>query len=131
MISTVNKAAVGLLILAFFPAIAFADDDAERARIAAEMEKYRFQTVTTKEGFKFSIPSDMPIETRNGIVAPIPFEEYLYFKFRKIEERMGDVEKRIGEMEKKILAKFDELEKRLDATLNAAINNTNTQPRVP
>jgi len=77
--------------------------------MAEEMKKYRFETVTTKEGFKFSIPSDMPIERKDGLVTPIPFEEYLYIKFKMIEERIGKMEKRLDTMEEKLLTKIEEV----------------------
>ena len=88
--------------------------------MAEEVKKYRFEKVTTKEGFNFSIPSDMPIDRKDGIVSPIPFEEYLYIKFKQIEQRIAELEKRIGKFEtklddsqKKILSRLDELEEHL------------------
>ena len=91
-------------------------------KMAEEVKKYRFETVTTKEGLKFSIPSDMPIDRKDGLVTPIPFDEYLYIKFKQIEERIASVEKRIDKFEKrtdvfekKILDRLDVMEKNLTA----------------
>ena len=110
MISTALRPVLVLVVLSTLSAASASGyDDAEAEKMAEEIKNYRFETVTTKEGLKFSIPSDMPIERKNGLVVPIPFEEYLYFKFKKIEERMTALEKQIDEMEKKILSRFDEL----------------------
>src|SRR6185503_2251206 len=100
MISTASKRIFPLAFAALLVAAgsARAYDEAEAAKLAEEIKKYRFETVTTKEGLKFSVPSDMPIETKDGIVAPVPFEEYLYFKFRKMEERMTVLENRLTDM---------------------------------
>ena len=95
----------GFLMLPFRTAsgkLAFAYDAEEAKKVADEMKEYGFQDVTTKEGLKFRIPSDMPIETRGGIVAPVPFEEYLYLKFKKIEERVTEVDKKLAEIDKKL-----------------------------
>ncbi len=84
-------------------------DETETTKMTEEMKKYRFETVTTKEGFRFSIPSDMPIERKDGLVTPIPFDEYLYIKFKMLEERIGKMEKHLDDMEKNILSKLAEL----------------------
>lgn len=91
---------------------ASADDEP----MAERMKKYRFETVTTKEGLKFSVPSDMPILNENGLVTPMPFDEYLYIKFKFIEERMQSLEQRIEKMESKILAEFKELKAQVAST---------------
>ena len=80
----------------------------ENAKLQEDMKDYKFKPVTTKEGLHFSIPEDMPIEKRNGITAPIPFEEYLYFKFKKIEEKMTALDKKIDD-------DFDRIDKKIDA----------------
>ena len=107
---TRSRSRIFLLVLIFlaFPFSAGADRE-ETDQMTEEMQKYRFETVTTKEGLKFSIPSDMPIERKDGLVKPIPFEEYLYIKFKMIEERIGKMEKRLDAMEGKLLSKIDEV----------------------
>ena len=99
--------AIGFLMLPFGTASGY--DDAEAQKTAEYMKKYRFETMTTKEGLTFSIPSDMPIDRKNGLVQPIPYEEYLYIKFKLMEERMKSMEEHLDKMEEKILAKFTEL----------------------
>ncbi len=101
--------------------VGHAYDDAEAQKTADYMKKYRFESVTTKEGLTFSVPSDMPIERKNGLVQPIPYEEYLYIKFKLMEERMRSMEVHLDKMEEKMLKKFDELKaqiKALDAKLD-------------
>ena len=93
---------------------AFADD-AERQKAEDEIKNYRFKTVTTPEGLNFKIPEDMPIETRNGLKAPIPYDEYLYFKFKKLEEKLVETGAKIDKMAdtlKKIQSSLEELQKK-------------------
>lgn len=109
MTTTARKLSFLILLSALLSSPAWAEDPSDSQKMEDEMKKYRFETVTTKEGFKFSIPSDMPIERKDGLVAPIPFEEYLYIKFKMIEERIGKMEKRLDSMEGKLLAKIEEV----------------------
>lgn len=69
----------------------------------AESDNY-YKTVTTPEGLTFRVPEDMPIEKRNGIVAPVPFEEYIYGKFRKLDARVHKLEKTTANMEERLTA---------------------------
>ena len=54
-----------------------------------------FKTVKTKEGLVFRVPEDMAIEIRDGIQVPQPFEEYIYAKVKKLDERVARIEARI------------------------------------
>ncbi len=47
----------------------------------------------TREGLHFQVPEDWPIEKRNGVLGPIPIEEYLARKFSGIEHRLQELEK--------------------------------------
>ena len=122
MIMRASKAALLLFVLTALVGPAYAqvytddmgDQRPEQEKMAEEMKKYRFEKVTTKEGLSFSIPSDMPIERKDGLVTPIPFEEYLYIKFKMIEERMGNLEKQIDDNQKTILSKLNELKAQQD-----------------
>ena len=91
-----------LLVLLLSAGTVPAYDEAEAKKIADDMKVEGFQEVTTKEGLVFRIPSDMPIERRAGILSPVPFEEYLYIKFKKIEEKLVEVDKKLSETDKKI-----------------------------
>ncbi len=88
-----------LTLLSTLPVFAY--DEEEAKKVAEDIKEYGFKDVTTKEGLKFRIPSDMPIESHGGLVAPVPFEEYLYIKFKKIEEKLMEVGKKLTEVDKK------------------------------
>ncbi|MBI4598501.1 MAG: hypothetical protein HY737_08905 [Candidatus Omnitrophica bacterium] len=62
-----------------------ADDDASRA---ATVRK-------TEDRLHFQLPQDWPVERRNGMIAPVPVEEYLAMKFGAIEERLQAIEQRL------------------------------------
>ena len=67
--------------------------------VPARAEENQTQDVTvrkTKEGLHFQLPSDWPVETRNGITAPIPMEEYLAKKFSSLENRLQSIEQRFN-----------------------------------
>ena len=81
----------------------------ERKKVEEEIKGYRFKTVTTPEGLNFTIPEDMPIETRNGLKGPIPFDEYLYFKFRKLDEKLTETNVKID----KLLDSTEAIQKKL------------------
>ena len=99
MILTVRTIAKIFCVLAaagvLFSGEARAMTDEENAQVQEEMKDYKFKHVTTKEGLNFNIPEDMPIETRNGVTGPIPFEEYLYFKLKRLDERLAAIDKKI------------------------------------
>ncbi len=67
---------------------------------------FEYQT-TTKEGLTFRVPEDMPIEKRDGIMAPIPFDEYMYGKFKQLEKKMQGLEEKIAQLEKMLTQKDD------------------------
>lgn len=75
-------------------------EDSSKATESKE-ENFNYQT-TTKKGLVFRVPEDMPIEERNGIVQPIPFDEYMYGKFKKLEDRLEKIELQIGAVETRI-----------------------------
>ena len=56
---------------------------------------FKYRTITTEEGLVFRVPEDMPIEKKNGILAPIPFDEYMYGKFKQIDERLKRIETKL------------------------------------
>ncbi|GEM_PF-1545381 len=60
---------------------------------------FQYQSVTTPEGLTFRVPEDMPIEKRNGIVAPIPFDEYMYGKFKQMDQRLKTIDERLERIE--------------------------------
>ncbi len=60
---------------------------------------FKYKTVTTPEGLTFRTPEDMPIETRDGILAPIPFDEYVYGKFSQLYARLDRLESKLDTIE--------------------------------
>jgi hypothetical protein len=125
MTSSVFKAAAFLLLST---GTALAYDESAAQKTAEEMKAYRFETVTTKEGLTFSIPSDMPIERKDGLVQPIPFEEYLYFRFKKMEERMDQLDRRLDDFEGRLMAKLNEIQAEIAVRPMMGSTQSNTLP---
>ena len=48
------------------------------------------------DNLNFQVPPDWPIEKRNGIMGPIPIEEYLARKFSALEQRLQSLEQRVS-----------------------------------
>ena len=93
---------LGVLVAVFFSSgWAFSADQAK----LTDEEKLEVEssTITTKEGLTFRVPKDMPIEMRNGIQAPVPIEEYMYAKFKKVEKKMGKMEEKLDNIEKLLI----------------------------
>ncbi|MBI3011070.1 MAG: hypothetical protein HYY58_01065 [Candidatus Omnitrophica bacterium] len=65
----------------------------------------------TKEGLHFKVPPDWPVEKRDGVVAPIPIEEYMFRKFSAMESRLRALEQQVGAMELRIRVLEEELNK--------------------
>ena len=80
----------------------------EEAEIRKEASNFKYNTVTTKEGLLFRVPEDMPVETRNGIQAPIPFDEYMYGKFKQMDERLKSIETKLDHIEKLMTSSKEE-----------------------
>ncbi len=52
--------------------------------------------IKKKDGLRFNVPSDWPVEERNGAVGPIPIEEYLAKKFAGLESRLRLLEQQVS-----------------------------------
>ncbi len=63
-------------------------NEAEAKRMEDDIKKLGFKTITTKEGLHFNIPADMPVITRDGLTQPVNFDEYLYVKYRQLQDEM-------------------------------------------
>jgi hypothetical protein len=59
--------------------------------------------LVTKEfgGIFFKLPADWPIEVRDGVISPIPVEDYLARKFAVVNTQMKVLEERLQELEKR------------------------------
>ncbi len=82
------------------PGRAFAAE--EKKPTESEADDYKFETITTKEGLKFRVPKDMPIESRDGVTAPVSTEEYVYVKFKRLDKRLDGFDKKLEGMEQKL-----------------------------
>ncbi|MBI3322553.1 MAG: hypothetical protein HYZ94_02615 [Candidatus Omnitrophica bacterium] len=69
-------------------------------------------TVKSSDGLHFIVPPDWPIERRNGIVGPVPIEEYMAKKFGALNKRLDALEKKIGALESKVTALENEARKK-------------------
>ena len=65
---------------------------AEEATQAASAQT----VIKKKDGLRFNVPSDWPVEERNGAVGPIPIEEYLAKKFASLESRLRVLEQQVN-----------------------------------
>ena len=67
-----------------------------------EMPDFTYHTVKSKSGLSWRVPIDMPIEERNGLLGPIPFDEYVYGKFAQIWTHVANLETRIIQLQKEV-----------------------------
>ncbi len=80
-----------IVLVSAVPALCAAADQDET--------NFRYQTVTSKDGLTYRIPEDMPIEKRGGIEAPIPFDEYMYGKFKQMDVRLQRMEAQLDKIQ--------------------------------
>ena len=66
---------------------------------AAEPNSAEGTVRKTKGGLQFQVPADWPIEERNGMVGPIPIEEYLGRKFKAIDAQLQGIEQRLSSVD--------------------------------
>lgn len=121
-----------LILSVLVPSFARADAAEDVDKTAEEFKKYQFETITTKEGLRFEVPPDMPIQRKDGLVQPVEFNQYLYVKFKMMEERIGKLEKQIDEMQKKLFSKLDELKDQqaeMTLKLDSALSVTDAEPQ--
>lgn len=93
--------ALGLLWVGLASEVLALTETEQKVTATAAVDTFEYKTVQTKEGLNFRVPADMPIETKDGIQAPIPLDQYVYGKFKKAETRLNDLEKRVAELEQR------------------------------
>lgn len=76
----------------FSSASAWAAEEASKATQATQSQT----VIKKKDGLRFNVPSDWPVEERNGAVGPIPIEEYLAKKFASLESRLRLLEQQVS-----------------------------------
>ena len=111
--NTIKYFLTSLFLVIFFTTQAWALTKDEIADIRQEADNNKFKIITTKEGLHFRIPDDMPIETRNGIQSPIPFEEYMYGKFKEFDGHLKSIETKLDSIEKKLVSPKQDKQKLL------------------
>ncbi len=94
------KKIVALVWIGFALNLEFVSAAEDKALKSSDGANFEYKTVTTKEGLVFRVPDDMPIEERSGVQAPIPFDEYVYGKFKKMENRFKALNERMDRLEK-------------------------------
>ena len=65
----------------------------------------------TEEGLHFDVPPDWPIEKRNGVVGPIPIEEYLGRKFQALTSQLQALEQRFNGFDVRLRVMEEEMKK--------------------
>jgi hypothetical protein len=100
-------ASIMLLLFNFFILVAGSRSFAEDK----EDDNFKYHTVTTKEGLNFRVPEDMPIETRNGLQVPMPFDEYMYGKFKQMDSRLKSIETKLTTIQNILTAGEDSKDK--------------------
>lgn len=84
------KKVISVFLLGMIPVIGFADEDKTKALPSDENE------VRVSRGLRFSVPKDWPMDERNGGISPVPVEEYMLMKFKKIDERLAALENKVA-----------------------------------
>ena len=121
MTSSALKRTIVLFVGVLFGVASFAWADyseEEAKRMEEDIKKLGFKTMTTKEGLNFNIPADMPVVTRNGLTSPVNFDEYLYVKYRQLQDELKQMGTKLDGLSDKldrILKVVDEKTKALEA----------------
>lgn len=84
---------------------------------ARAADKEEVTVVKTRGGLNFKLPPDWPVEKRDGVMGPIPIEEYLAMKFSGIDQRLQGLEKQITAMDLRLRVAEEEMkqQKRLQS----------------
>ena len=99
-----NLVFFGLFLLLGMNPLTFAEESKEGEDLV---------TIKTQEGLIFKVPPDMPIVKRDGVVSPIPLDEYLYQKVKKLTERLDELDNQRMDVLNMKLKAFDEKIERL------------------
>ena len=65
----------------------------------------------TAERLHFKVPPDWPVERRNGILMPIPIEEYLARKFKALETSTQALEQQVNGLDLRLRVVEEESKK--------------------
>lgn len=86
------KFVVGIFILAVFGICVWLELP-NRVQAARDDDEV---TVKKEKGLSFKVADDWPIEERNGLVGPIPIEEYVSIKFKDIRTQLSNLSQQMS-----------------------------------
>jgi len=92
----------------------------EESTLGLRLREKEGNVIKTKQGLHFMLPEDWPVEKKDGMINPIPIQEYLYTKFKKLESRLDTVEEQLNE----ITAALEEADRSTDQASLSSSNET-------
>ncbi len=75
-------------------------------------------TVRTEGAHRLLLPNDWPVEQKDGLVNPVPVEQYLSMKFDQVASRLEEIMQRMAAIDQR-LRSVEEAQKTLQARLRA------------
>lgn len=75
-------------------------------------------TVRTEGAHRLLLPNDWPVEQKDGLVNPVPVEQYLGMKFERVASRLDEIMQRMAAMDQR-LRHVEEAQTTLQARLRA------------
>ena len=97
------RAPVAFIFLSFFLALsAAAEETTSQSSQSSTTPNFPYKTIQTKEGLVFRVPADMPIQMKDGIQVPAPFDEYIYGKFAALDSKIAEMEEHLVRIEQKL-----------------------------
>ena len=84
--------------------------------------------IKTNAGLNFNVPADWPIEKRNGVVGPIPIEEYLGRKFSALDSRLQSLERQASAMDLRLRVVEEALQKSSRRLQSGETETSNATP---
>ncbi len=98
-----EKTQWGVIALCFICSVGYGADDKKAGLPSDENE------VRVSRGIRYSVPKDWPMDERNGGISPVPVEDYMLLKFKKIDERLAALENALASKEdKEVIATVEE-----------------------
>ncbi len=87
------------------------------------------ELVVRQEGaHRLLLPKDWPVEHReDGVIQPVPVEQYLTLKFGRVADALDDVEQRLTRLEE-ALARLDAVDQALAQRLHALEADVGVRP---
>jgi len=58
--------------------------------------------VRTEGAHRLLLPKDWPVEHKDGVIAPIPLEEYLSLKFDQVSGAFEDTNRRLDALQRRV-----------------------------